>query len=237
MTPRHAIVCLMVLTGLAAHSVRADLTAFWRNNPITTQAIFNDPTLAGMQSWSVMITNTSGFWVSAGLRAALPTGNNFYRNPLGGDFRPSASLINANPALAFHTYVTEPRTFNSGLAVLGGFPEGQQVSFGGPLDAIPGTFSVAWGDVFGKPHPAGTFEIARLTFPTGMLPIVHPQSQTRTAVPDQMAFIPSIPEPAYTAMAYLVLAALNTRHRRTARRVGHPRPVTKSDSMPTRRAV
>ena len=194
----------------------AELTAFWRNNPITPQAAADDPALAGMQSWSVMVTNTSGFWASAGLRAQLPTGRNFYRNPFGDQFRPSTSAINAHPALEFHTYVTEPRTFNSGLVVLGSFPDtSQPASFGGPTDTFPGTFSVAWGDVFAKSHPPGTFEIARLTFPADTLPVIHPKSRTEYVDPGQVILLPTtIPEPSFSMLWAVVTTSLVVRRRK-----------------------
>lgn len=212
-----------MLLFAAAGKAQADLTAFWQNNPITPQAVSNDPTLANMQSWSVMITNTDGLWSSAGLRAVLPPGNSFYRNLNGGLFRPSVAQQSANPALTFHTYITDPtQSPNSPTAgapaILGGFPDlGTKVSFGGPSDPIPGTFSVAWGDPMGPSiHPPGTFEIARLTFPISVFPGVDPRSQTSQVNPGQTVLIPTtIPEPCGFGLSASAAAALTRRRRRS----------------------
>lgn len=200
-----AVVGTCIVLGVCLR-VRAELTAFWQNNPITPQAITDDPTLANMQSWSVITTNTEGFFATAGLRAVLPSAGTFYRHRDGGDFRPTIAQQNTHPALAFHTYVTQPaHNPITGIAppsILGGFPFGEQLSFGGSLDGIPGTFSVAWGDPSGHTHPAGVFEIARITFPTGILPTIHPESQVSYTPPVQTTLIPtSIPEPAVARIA------------------------------------
>ena len=107
---RQVVAIVIVLCGglVVCSTARADLTAFWRNNPITPQAIADDPALAGMQSWSVMVANTEGSFRLAGLRAVLPEGHNFYRNPLGENTRPSSLLIGLHPALEFDTYITSP---------------------------------------------------------------------------------------------------------------------------------
>ena len=215
-------VCVLLATLSA--SVRADLTAFWRHNPITPQAIADDPALAGMQSWSAMITNTDGLWASAGLRAVLPAGLRFYRHPTGGLFRPTISQQNTNPALAFHTYLTDPTqslvTGSGAPVILGGFPElGEQYSLGGASDAIPGTLAVAWGDPQGPPiHSPATYEIARLTFTLGVVPEIHAQSQTSQVSPDQTVPIPTvIPEPTLL-VATAPLALARRRRRSHARR-------------------
>ena len=91
-----AAICF-ALTAFGAPA-RADLTACWRHNPITPEAIADVPALAGMQSWSAMVTNTDGLWASAGLRAVLPGALTFYRHPVGGLFRPTISQQNSNPA-------------------------------------------------------------------------------------------------------------------------------------------
>lgn len=213
MNARHRILCSLVLFFAAAGAAQADLTAFWQHNPITPQAISNDPSLANMQSWSVMITHTNGYWTSAGARLTLPAGFNFYRNPFGGSTRPSLAAINANPALEFHTYITSPHQIfgNHSPSVINGFPDGT-VSFGGPLDSIPGIFSVSWGhpEATNWPTPVGTYEIMRGTFPMGVLPTLHAQSRTSVVVPDQTAFIPSIPEPPILGLA-VAAAALTLR--------------------------
>lgn len=209
MNARRTVVCGLVWIVAIARAAQADLTAFWQNNSVTPQAIADDPALASMQSWSVMVTNTDGFFASAGLRAVLPVGNNFYRNPLGGDTRPGAAAMVGHPALVFHTYVTAPRQSPSGLnypVILGGFPQGEQLSFGGQLDSIPGTFSVSWGDIDPNSWPPATYEIVRLTFANDVLPTIHPQSVTFYVHPSQSVLLPIvIPEPA-TSCVVLVAA-------------------------------
>jgi len=193
---------------LTARVARGAVTAFWRANAITAQAIANDPALAGMQSWSVMVTNTQSDFISAGARAVLPAGSTFYRHPLGGIVRPTQAQIAANPALEFHTYVTSPQQAvgRSEPSWLGGFPDGQPHSMGGASDPIPGTFSLSWG----QPQavvwniPPGTYEVMRATFPIGVLPQVHPQSVAYYLLPEEGALFPQIPEPA----ASLLLALL-----------------------------
>ena len=207
-----AVVCFRA----TAH---ADLTAFWRNNPITPEAIADDPVLAGMQSWSVLVTHDNGYWVSAGARLTLPSGLTFYRNALGDDLRPSPAAIAQHPALAYHTYVTSPHhIFNPfySPSVLGPFPESQPpTSFGGGSDPLPGTFSVSWGhpETVVYPTPVGTYEILRVTFPNQTVPVVHPQSRTWTTNPEQMAVITAIPEPALPISVVLILFGA---HRRSA---------------------
>ena len=135
-----------------------------------------------MQSWSLMAPNTTGYFQTVGLRVVLPADNTFYRHPLGGFVRPSAAAIGANPALEFHTYVTSPQQFrglSGGPVNLGGFPEGQPYSFGGPADALPGTFSLSWGHpkAIQWNIPPGTYEVMRGTFPIGVTPTIHPDSR------------------------------------------------------------
>ena len=101
MRAQHSIVVIALAFLLSAHAARADLVAFWQSNPITPQAVANDPVLAGMQSWSLMATNTSGYFQWAALRAVLPPGNAFYRHPLGGSVRPNPALFSQHPALEF----------------------------------------------------------------------------------------------------------------------------------------
>jgi hypothetical protein len=127
-------------------------------------------------------------------------------------FRPTFSQQTASPALAFHTYLTDPTQSpvnGAGApAILGGFPElGEQYSLGGASDPLPGTFAVAWGDPQGPPfHSPGMYEIARLTFPAGVMPTVHPESHTSQVSPDRTVLIPvNIPEPVVPILAAGVL--------------------------------
>ncbi len=207
------VVTVAIILMLLGRPTRAALTAFWRNNPITPQAIADDPTLASMQSWSVMVSNTEGMWTSAGLRATLPHPTRFYRNPIGGPSRPSTAEQAAHPALTFHTYVTQPIQAPNGLSpptVLGGFPDAKEpASFGGSADVLPGIVSVAWGDPTGSPHPPGIFEVARLTFPQVTLPSVHPESFTAQLNPAQLAPIPTtIPETGVSGIGGIAILAM-----------------------------
>jgi hypothetical protein len=182
------MIAVIAFTALCA-AARADLTAFWRHNPITPEAIADDPVLAGMQSWSVMVTNTDGLFASAGLRAVLPPSSTFYRNINAGNFRPTAAQQLQHPALTFHTYVTAPDETN--VIIVGGFPQPlPPASFGGPFDPIPGTFSVSWGDPIGLPtYGPGTYELARLTFSVTLLPTIHAESNALYFSPTQQTVL------------------------------------------------
>ena len=207
-----SISIVLGLMSLCA-AARAGNIVFWRHNPITPQAIASDPALAGMQSWSLVTTYTEGDFAAAGLRATLPSGSVFYRHPQGGYSRPSLVQQSAIPALEFHTYVTQPRqSINTGQSpptILGGFPETDPpspASLGGTLDTLPGTFSVIWGNPQpSQGPPPGTYELARLTFPPGVLPAVHPESLVALILPDRILPIPAtVPEP--TALGMLIVA-------------------------------
>jgi Ca2+-binding RTX toxin-like protein len=108
----------------------------------------------------------------------LPTGSFFYKHPLGGFRHPSPSAIATTPALEFTTYVNVPSDNglnNPNTLILGGFP-GLIPSLGDPSSNHPGTFSIFWGDLIFD--PPGTFQIARWTFPQGILPESNPFSFT-----------------------------------------------------------
>src|SRR5687768_11759806 len=120
------VVVCCVLVAAGARPALAQLHVHFRHNPLTPQAIAADPALAGMQSWSLMMTNTAGFWASAGVRMTLPAGHAFYHHPIGLNTRPSAAAVGANPAVAFDTYVTSPLDRGGGAnapAILGPYPE------------------------------------------------------------------------------------------------------------------
>jgi hypothetical protein len=196
-----------IAVGLFASAASAALTATWVQNTISPAAITADATLANMQSWSLNVTYTDGDWASAGLRATLPAGNTFYNPALGGSTKPAGALIAAFPNLAFDTYVTGPADPGGGApgapSVLGGFPN-DPASFGGSGDAIPGTVSASWGDLTSS--APGTYEIARLTFPSSVAPsavVVEADSFTSQVNPDGIFNIPGLtggggttPEPA-----------------------------------------
>ena len=217
-----ALVACAVPLAWPTSAARGAPSASWRNNPISAAAILADPTLANMQSWSLMFSNTEGFWAAAGLRAVLPAGHVFYRHANGGNFRPSIAQQAADPALTYHTYVTSPRQSLDGVQgaplIIGGWPENEPLSFG-----ANGIFSVAWGDLSAPSGPPGplTVEIARLTFPQGVIPTVLTTGPNRSLVvqisPDQEAPIPSIPEPAAGCYIAATASSLLLRARRTLR--------------------
>jgi hypothetical protein len=194
-----------IAVGLFASAASAAITATWVQNTISAAAITNDPTLATMQSWSLNVTYTDGDWASAGLRATLPVGNVFYQNALGGNTKPNPSFVALFPGLAYDTYVTGPADTGSTGApsVLGGLTE-PTASFGGATDPTPGTLSVSWGDLVTS--PPGTYEIARLTFPSSVSPsavTIDQASATFQVNPDGQVSIPGLtggggttPEPA-----------------------------------------
>jgi hypothetical protein len=219
MSNRFATICAVGTLAVAAAS-RAETVALWRHNPITPQAIASDPALAGMQSWSLIGTHATGFWASAGLRAALAPGLTFYNTSPsrgGSETRPRPASVTMFPDLEFDTYVSAPfnQLGSNPPAILGPFPENQYpVSFGGPTDPLPGMFSASWGDPFGIQHSPGTYEYVRLTFPVSVLPEVLPQSVVWFVAPDQMALIPTtIPEPAAVAFALLLIVTPRLRQR------------------------
>jgi hypothetical protein len=95
-----------ILSGMSGFA-HASLDAFWRNNPITPAAISNDPLLATMQSWSLMVTYDTGNWSLASVRVTLSPGNVFYQHPLGTNLAVNPNLFPFFPALEFDTYVTD----------------------------------------------------------------------------------------------------------------------------------
>src|SRR5687767_9830732 len=194
---------LVVLIIVAsASTARAAISAFWQPATITSQAIAEKPELANMQSWDLMVT-TDGNWASAGLRATMPVGEFFWQHPAGGLTGPS-DFTHIFPALAFDTYASDP---SAAPAVLGGFPENQPPpSDGGPSSAVPGVFSMSWGNV--AVDPPGTHRIARLTFPQGLFPTLHVLSNTSSVTPDSTTIIPPIPEPATTAIGLFCAGAV-----------------------------
>ena len=197
---------------------KATMTAFWQQRTISAAAIAHDPQLADMQSWSLMTTYDIGRWVSAGVRATLPAGHVFYHHPLGGNIAPNPLLLPQFPALEFDTYVTDPLRTTTGI--LGGWPSSPNASFGGANDPIPGNFNVSWYAALGSSPPTGTFEIARFTFPLGVLPVIlqgppaNAQSVTYTVNPDQSAPVSQIPEPAGAALICCAAAVLMRRRAR-----------------------
>jgi hypothetical protein len=211
--------------GVMAGSASAALTATWVPVTISAAAKAADPTLNTMQSWSLRSTNTDGHWASAGMRATLPAGGVFYQTPAtrgGGDSHPNPAFFAVFPEVEFDTYISSARN-QAGAnapAVLGAYPENDPPqSFGGATDPVPGRFSVSWGDPQATSGPGpGTYEIARLTFPIGMIPTINPAgqpaSQSSQVAPDQTIVIPPIPEPA--SLGLLAAAGLLAIRRRTA---------------------
>jgi hypothetical protein len=178
-------VATAAIVAACAAPARAAITVSWLPVSIPVQLL----DLAGHQSWDLVVT-TDGDWASAGLAATLPNGLTFYKHPRGERTKPSPALVSLFPALAYTTYVTAPAdTGTTGApAVLGGFPEGQPLSMSG------NHLAVSWGDLV--PDAPGTYPIARLTFPHGVLPSIHPQSTTSQVNPASevtigMPFTPS----------------------------------------------
>jgi hypothetical protein len=136
----------------------------------------------GMQTWDLRVT-TTGDWTLGGLRAELPSGS-FYNSMFGGNTSPHPALIGACPALAFDTYITAPGDVGSAAApaILGGFPKGD------PLSMTGSTISVRWGELV--PDAPGLYQIARLTYPLGHSPAIHPQSYTSQVNPDATVVAP-----------------------------------------------
>jgi hypothetical protein len=167
-----------------------------------------------MQTWDLTIT-TDGNWASAGLRATIPVGQFFWQHPLGGltGPRPGPGPGSPPPALEFDTFVADPAWSSGSPAVLGGFPEDQPPpSDGGPTSAVPGVFSMSWGNL--AVDPPGTYRVARLTFPQGVFPSVHPLSNTSSVNPNSTTIIAPIPEPAASVFAAGVCAVLRGARRR-----------------------
>jgi hypothetical protein len=186
-----------VLTALGLTSrAAAQITAFWQRATITPAAIAEVPALANMQSWDLLAT-TSGNWLSARMAARLPAGVTFYKHPLGGLTRPDPSMFNSSPALQFTTYASAANDTgtNHTTLVLGSFLfNADPASIGDATSPLPGVFDMMWGNS-PPTAPPGTYQIARLTFPQGVLPEVIGLSATTQLNPEADALIPQIPEP------------------------------------------
>lgn len=228
-----SLICTVMASLFLAAPAHAGpmLHAFWERNVITPQAVAADSTgaLSNSQSWSLMVTHTTGDWASAGLRVVLPAGATFYNTAAdrgGGDTTPTPQAVFMFPDVEFDTYVAGTME-GAQATIVDGFPLGSPVSFGGPADPLPGTFSVAWGDLVQA--PPSTFEIARLTFPATLsLADVYVQndlpggsgdpdnSHTAIVGPDVFVLIPNIPEPGtLTPLVGLAGALVLRRHCRS----------------------
>jgi hypothetical protein len=203
--------------GLMATSVQAAITVSWSPLTISPAAITADPTLANHQSWSLRVV-TDGNWASAGMEATLPAGSVFYNPALGGNTRPNAAIVTAFPNIGYDTFVSAPADTGSGgaPAILGFFPEAPGT---GDFGGTTGRFSVSWGDLV--EDAPGDYEIARLTFPSGVIPTIRtvppaPNSPSITSQvnPASDAFIPAIPEP--TTLGLVAAAGLMAIRRRRA---------------------
>src|SRR5688572_30808450 len=205
-----------------ATSASAAITAFWQQNVITPAAIANAAILGTSQSWSLMVT-TDGDWASSGMRATLPAGSAFYNNSFGSNTRPGPDIVGAFPAAAYDTYVSGPGDTgdandpnNNPPGLLGGHPAGSASSFTGT------TVSASWFNL--TVDVPGTYEIARLTFPQGVIPVIFEErvagqlalpnsSNTSQVNPESFTFIPQIPEPASLGLLAAVgLLATRRRH-------------------------
>lgn len=208
------IAMVLLSIGHAATASRAQITAFWQRNTITPQAVADDPVLAGMQSWDLMVT-AGGSWSTGHLRAQLPSGQ-FYNHRFGGNTHPSGGLINVFQGLAFDTYITSPGDCGCGAAapsIFGGFPDGEPFSMSGSL------VSVGWGELVR--YAPGTYRVARLTFTAGVFPDVLNNdpapvpafSHVTQTFPDATAEIPDIPEPTCFGIVIGAMMLLSRRRR------------------------
>jgi hypothetical protein len=214
----------VALVGIIPSTARAQLTAFWQRAPITPQAVADDPALANMQSWDLKVTCND--WRTAGLRAILPAGLTFYNHPVGTNERPNPAFTQVFPALAFDTYVGTvldhpgPAPF-----IHGSFPAGHPVTMAGSL------VSVSWGEE--AANAPGTYQIARLTFPLGIIPNVINIADVGP-VPGQFSYtdqvdpavsveLPDIPEPSAAIIVLAGLAMTTCLRRRGAARQGGAR--------------
>ncbi len=153
---------------------------------ISAAAISQDPALANMQSFDILVT-TDGDWGAAGMLANLPAGQNFYNHPFGGNTTPNPALVGSFAGLAFDTYVTGPGDTGSSVApiITGGFAPA------GPLNVGSGSMvSATWGN-FTSDAP-GTYSIARLTFPRGTFPTFNFDSYTYEINPTGSGFQPHL---------------------------------------------
>ena len=172
-----AVTCT-VLALAAPSTASAVIFANWQSNTITPAAITDNPELANMQSWSLIVTHTDGDWGAAGFEATLPAGNAFFHHFIGSNTKPNPAFLPIFPSLAYDTYVTSPG--DTGVTgapiILGSFPP---TSAGADFSA--GRLSVIWGDL--ATTPPGNYEILRMTFPNGVLPTVNQLSFTSQTNP------------------------------------------------------
>ncbi len=182
--PSHPVGYFIVAIAMPL-SAQAAITAFFQSVPISQAAVDNEPRLASMQCFDLRVSYSDGDWASAGLRAVLPTGFTYYKNPLGGFTKPNPALFAMSPALEFTSYVASPADngTNGVTFVLGSFPEGRPdgPSIGDPTSSFPGNFNFVWGDLVTT--PPGSYTVTRFTFRRGILPFGHPQSFTSQVNP------------------------------------------------------
>jgi hypothetical protein len=119
-----AVLMILMSAVPCCTSARASITAFWQPVTITPAAISNDPALANMQSWDLMVT-TTGDWGDAFMWADLPAPYVYYKHANGGLTRPNPSLFGMFPALEFTTYVSSPSDdgLNQTTLIGGGHPQ------------------------------------------------------------------------------------------------------------------
>ncbi len=229
---RHLLLAAAVLCVVSPVSpTLAAISAFWvpvasGNGTVGVQypsaATNQDPTLLTMQTWDLRV-NTDGNWARADLRATLPVGNFFYRVGQAISM-PNPDTFPFNPRSEWFTYIRaiSEDTKSNNLQIIGGFPPGaNNPSNGNATSAVPGTLSVSWGDVMNDPpSPPDGYQIARLTFPLGMIPDILTVDQstdfskTSQVTPDSTTAIPEIPEPA--TLAFVTLVSLLARRSRSA---------------------
>ncbi len=222
---RASTIGIVLCCAAMATPAAAAITAFWAplagqpwHVPYPAAAIQDSPALANMETWDLRVT-TDGDWASAGMRATLPAGATYFHHPFGGNTVSNPAIPAAFPGAAFDTYVTGPGDTGVGgaPAILGGFPEGQPLDFGG----FSGVLSASWGDLV--TDAPGNYTIARLTFPRGQYPRIYQgegtvpnPSNTSQVGPASTTIIPdSVPEPAAAlGAAAAVILLLNRAPRR-----------------------
>ena len=200
-----------VLTALGLTSrAAAEITAFWQRATITPAAISEEPALANMQTWDLLAT-TTGNWQSAGLWAQLPASSTYYKHPLAALTRPDPALFGSSPAVEFTTFVSAANDngTNHTTVVLGAHVIGPPPSLGDPSSPIPGLFTIDWGNSPAT-APAGTYQIARLTFPQGVFPMIPilSYSFTQQVNPDANVLIPAIPEAQLCGLVAIIVPLL-----------------------------
>ncbi|MDW8261790.1 MAG: hypothetical protein RMJ35_04625 [Phycisphaerales bacterium] len=207
----------VAVIGAAASAANAAIIPFWRVNPIPSSAIANSGGLLTANSISVSLMveltgnslfNVAGLDLTSNINGdpVLP-GAVFFQRSGGGASNtqpPSQDDIDNSPGgvLAFDTYVctADPALAAAVPGRLNGTGAGQ---IGSPTLQTTGAnrtaldFNVAWGSLPNTGSP-GIFEIARITFASGVFPGSTPIPFAKGRVsentnPTQFVAFPPIP--------------------------------------------